>query len=130
MVTWSILISIVFSHWITGWWKTAPLKLNEPREVYLWLDDALQYKPLYFGSYQWASSTWFETGVPFFKLKGMRRLDYFDSFKEATPNIKSFYLVHDNIDDYPDWFLKKKYKIKIIKNYTDRYELVKVELPQ
>jgi 4-amino-4-deoxy-L-arabinose transferase-like glycosyltransferase len=128
IITWSLMIFIVFSHWISGWWSSAPMKVNEPREVYLWIDDVLQYSPLYFGSYQWASSTWFETGTPFFKLKGMRRFDYFDSFKESIPDSKSFYLVHDNIDEYPDWLIKRAPTFKTIKSYTDRYELVKIDL--
>ncbi len=85
-----------------------------------------KYQPLYAGSYQIASSIWYENKIPIYKLRDMSRYDFYDTLPQSLPQEDTFYLVHENWNEIPDWVKKAGYKVEVIKKIDPHYLVVKV----
>lgn len=85
-----------------------------------------EYQPLYAGTYQIASTIWYENKTPIYKLRGMSRYDFFDTLPQSLPQEDAFYLVQENWSEIPDWVKKMGYKAEIVKKIEPHYMVVKV----
>ncbi len=85
-----------------------------------------EYQPLYAGTYQIASTIWYENKMPIYKLRGMSRHDFYDSLSQSLPQEDSFYLVQENWSEIPDWVEKAGYKTSVVKEIEPFFLVVKV----
>lgn len=85
-----------------------------------------QYQPLYAGTYQIASTIWWENKTPIYKLRDMSRFDFFDTLPESLPQEDSFFLVQENWSTIPDWVEKAGYKTSVVQTIEPHYIVVKV----
>lgn len=103
-------------------------KLNEPF-VFSNMDSELKgYTPLFASTYQMASSLWFSTKTPVFKLRGTSRVDFFDTLEGSIPSTNKFYLLKYYNTDLPEWLTAKQPKIVEIKKIEP--DLILVEVTQ
>lgn len=66
------------------------------------------YKPLYGPNYQISSLLTWITGTQIYKLKGLTRIDFFDSLPESMPKTRQFYVLKHITSWWPDHFPKIK----------------------
>lgn len=85
-----------------------------------------EYQPLYAGTYQIASTIWYENKRPIYKLRDMSRPDFYDSLPQSLPQEDSFYLVQENWSVLPDWVEKAGYKTEVVKEIEPHFIVVKV----
>lgn len=85
-----------------------------------------EYQPLYAGTYQIASTIWYENKTPIYKLRDMSRHDFYDSLPQSLPQEDSFYLVQENWSEIPDWVEKAGYKTSVVKEIEPFFLVVKV----
>lgn len=85
-----------------------------------------EFQPLYAGTYQIASTIWYENKVPIYKLRNMSRYDFYDTLPQSLPQEDSFYLVQENWSSIPDWVQKAGYKTSVVKEIDPHFWVVKV----
>lgn len=85
-----------------------------------------EYQPLYAGTYQIASTIWYENKTPIYKLRDMSRYDFYDTLPGSLPQEDSFYLVQENWSKIPDWVEKSGYKTSIVQEIEPHFIVVKV----
>jgi 4-amino-4-deoxy-L-arabinose transferase-like glycosyltransferase len=85
-----------------------------------------EFQPLYAGSYQIASTIWYDNKAPIYKLRDMSRYDFYDTLPQSLPQEDTFYLVQENWSEIPDWVEKAGYKVTVVKEVEPHYLVVKV----
>lgn len=85
-----------------------------------------EYQPLYAGTYQIASTIWYETKTPIYKLRDMSRYDFYDTLPQSLPQEDSFYLIQENWSELPDWVKKAGYNSHVVKEIEPHFWVVKV----
>lgn len=108
--------------------KSGPLyqKITEPIHFKPYQSLVDEYKPLYAGSYQMASSLSYLSKQPVYKLRDMSRYDFFDSLNESLPTQSPFYLLKEIDASLPDWINTAKYQVKEVKHLDSRYQLLEI----
>lgn len=110
------------------WIPSAPDKLSEFSQFEPLLKVRAQYRPLYASTYQMASWVWYETKNPFFKLKGMSRLDLFDTFPEAVPSEFPIYIAMKRYTSMPDWIEQdSQFKVSEVASLENDLVIMKVD---
>lgn len=121
---WGLLFSFILSALFIPSIRGTYEKLQEPflfQELSKLVKD---YQPLYADSYQMASSFWYFSKVPTYKLKEMSRIDFFDTFPQAIPQEDRFYLVQKEGNQLPEWFEKQNWNKTVLKKVSEHYILV------
>lgn len=85
-----------------------------------------QFHPLYAGTYQIASTIWYENKVPIYKLRGMSRYDFYDTLPQSLPHEDTFYVIQENWTSLPDWLIKKGYKTSSVREIEPHFVVMKV----
>ena len=85
-----------------------------------------QYTPLYAGTYQIASTIWYENKIPIYKLRDMSRYDFYDTLPKSVPQEDTFYVIQENWSLLPDWVEEMGYKATVVKELEPHYIVVKV----
>ncbi len=100
---WCIGLSIVLTLLIIPEWPDAVMKtkLREVRQTDELVKAVNNLSPLYSRSYQVAAKLNYELKLPVVKLRGMNRLDFFDTLPESLPTTDRFYLVIEPGDQVP-----------------------------
>lgn len=104
-------------------------KINEP---YLFQDLSSltkDYAPLYADTYQMASSLWYFSKIPVYKLRGISRFDFFDTLSESAPKENHFYLLKSKTNGLPEWISKQQWQIKEIKPVSKEFVLLEFTRP-
>lgn len=115
----------VVSLWIYPWTESATDKLTEVHQIRKSLPAILPYQPLYGGSYQIASTLWYYSGKPTYKVQDMSRPDHYDYWLQSLPTASIFFILREKDESLPGWLLKRKAVTTLIESYG-RFELVKV----
>jgi 4-amino-4-deoxy-L-arabinose transferase-like glycosyltransferase len=123
---WGILFAGLFSQMLFPWTQNAPDKLSEYSQFSPLIKLREKYSPLYASTYQMASSIWYETKVPFFKLNKMSRRDIFDTFPEGTPQFYPIFVVKRSFSDMPNW-IDSSYKVSEVEKVENDFVVMKVE---
>lgn len=87
---------------------------------------AKDYQPLYAINYQLASSFWFYTGQPVYKLSQASRYDFFEIFKESRPLEKEIYVIKQAHNEWPKWMEEDGWRAETIKKLSLEYGFDKV----
>lgn len=90
---WSVLTLSLFAFIGLNFYPKALEKLKENTQYEVLTPFVTSELPMYADSYQMASSLWFKTKKPFYKLKGMTRFDIYDTFPESDPTQSPIYLI-------------------------------------
>jgi 4-amino-4-deoxy-L-arabinose transferase-like glycosyltransferase len=85
-----------------------------------------EFQPLYAGTYQIASTLWYENKVPTYKLRDMSRYDFYDTLPQSLPQEDSFFVIQENWSELPDWVKQSGYKTSVVKEIEPHYIVVKV----
>jgi 4-amino-4-deoxy-L-arabinose transferase-like glycosyltransferase len=99
-------------------------KIEEPYQLRELAYLVQQYRPLYADSYQVASSLWYFSKTPVFKLKDMSRFDFFDTLKEAEPSSSKFYLIQKSGNALPSWIKDTDWTLKLLQTFDGHYLLL------
>jgi 4-amino-4-deoxy-L-arabinose transferase-like glycosyltransferase len=127
-VFWISIFIILGSHVIRPWIPSAPDKLSEFSQFEPLLSIRNQYQPLYASTYQMASWVWYETKNPIFKLKGMSRLDLFDTFPEAIPAQFPIYIAMRRYTSMPDWIEQdSQFKVSEVASLENDLVIMRVD---
>ncbi len=112
-----------------GQYQLIPHKVYETNEFSQLVDQTRAYRPLYLSNYQLAAFFWYKTQTPAYKLKGSRRLDFFDFLPESQPQTRVFFFVRNEEDAWPSWLEEQTAQIQLIKKFQkERFELYRIEL--
>jgi 4-amino-4-deoxy-L-arabinose transferase-like glycosyltransferase len=103
-------------------------KLNEPKKYSEKSAELNQYRPLFASTYQMASSIWFFSKTPTFKLRGQSRYDLFDELPGSIPTTNHFYYLKESYQDLPAGYLEKNYHFKEITSPFDKHNLYEVSV--
>lgn len=117
--------AFVLSLWVYPWLEKAPDKLTEVHKIRALQSKVLPYQPLYGGSYQIASTLWYYSKRPVYKLRAMSRPDQFDYWEGSLPKESPFFVVREKNEPLPEWLQKLKAPNMVILDLGS-YELVKV----
>lgn len=120
------LSALVLSAWIYPWIKQAPDKLMEVHLLRELQAKVMPYQPLYGGSYQIASTLWYYSKTPVYKLRAMSRPDQYDYWEGSLPTESPFYVVREKNEPLPEWLQKLKAPSMVILDLGP-YELLKVD---
>lgn len=104
-------------------------KLAEPVRFKILADLPKTSAPLYASTYQMASSLWYASGVPVYKLRGMSRLDMFDAWEGSLPPKGKFYLLREPGQSLPEAAETENWMVKTIASPAPGTELLEVERP-
>lgn len=104
-------------------------KINEPFVFSGLKEEIKDFTPLFGTTYQMASSLWFETKQPVYKIKGLGRFDYFDQFPVEPLGLKKFYVMKYANQTLPAWMNEPPYSTQKLKEFSHSVELVQVSQP-
>lgn len=108
-------------------------KINEKiEEPYLFQELSSltgEYSPLYASTYQMASSLWYFSKVPVYKLRGISRFDFFDTLPESIPDQNHFYLLKRESNGLPEWISQQQWRWKEVKKITPDFVLLEFNRP-
>jgi len=85
-----------------------------------------QFSPLYAGTYQIASTLWYENKAPIYKLRNMSRFDFYDTLPQSLPQEDSFYVIQESWTSLPDWIKERGYKTSLVREIDPHFIVVKV----
>lgn len=102
-------------------------KIAEPYRFQRLKELPLEAAPLFTSSYQLASSLWYATRTPVYKLAGMNRKDMFDFWELSVPQGDFFYLLRDETLRLPPAY--KNWSIEVVEKPAPGLELLKVSRP-
>ncbi len=124
---WGLFYLVIFMQLALGSNLLLHEKIQEPFLYKKWAQELPQkYQPFYAINYQIASTFWFYTGKPVFKLSQASRYDFFETFQESKPTENIIYVLKQNHHDWPDW-LSYKWKAEEVEKLPLRYEVDRVE---
>ncbi len=121
---WSVIIVVVLTALFVPAIRNSNEKIREPFEFQELSSIAHEYTPLYAASYQMASSLWYFSKVPVYKLQGISRFDFFDTLKEANPEGNRFYLVKRETNGLPEWISQQQWTHREIKKISPDFVLL------
>lgn len=101
-------------------------KLSEPKKYSENIKALDHYRPLYTSTYQMASSIWYFSHIPTFKLRGESRPDFFDQLPESIPSENIFYYLKEDYQDLPDSLIKEGYTFKKLSQPFTKHTLYEV----
>ncbi|WP_413582975.1 ArnT family glycosyltransferase [Bdellovibrio sp. HCB288] len=104
-------------------------KVSEPFDYQKLAKETVEYQPLYGNSYQMSSSLWYFSKTPVFKLSGISRYDYFDTFPEAKPQGNKFYLVKREGNGLPQWLSEQQWTYQEIKRVAPDFVVLEFTRP-
>ena len=99
-------------------------KVSEPYEFQNLAEETKEFQPLYASSYQMASSLWYFSKIPVFKLKDISRFDFFDTLPEAIPQSEVFYLVKRENNGLHPWLSQEQWSGQVVKKIEPDYVLM------
>lgn len=102
-------------------------KLSEPTRYLSLKNLPKENAPLYASTYQIASSLWYASNTPVYKLRGMTRPDMFDYWPQSAPDAARFYLLMYETDVIPEPY--GAYQIRRISSPAPQLQLVEVTRP-
>lgn len=102
-------------------------RLKEPTQFRSLVPLLSEYQPLYASTYQMASSLWYATKKPVYKLQFMNRHDFYDTLSLSRPDVDIFYVVKFTEDYLPEWVYKGPWMVKEIKKIDSQFVLVEVK---
>ncbi|UXR65812.1 glycosyltransferase family 39 protein [Bdellovibrio bacteriovorus] len=126
---WGLIIVLVISTLFTPSLRKLSDKVEEPYVFQKLSSIAYEYSPLYASSYQMASSLWYFSKVPVFKLKDISRFDFFDTLPEAQPQGNVFYLVKRKTNGLPKWISEQQWQMKEIKTISPDFVVLEFTRP-
>lgn len=121
---WSSIIGVVLATMVVPDLRKLNDKISEPYLYQEMAKELTSYNPLYGSSYQMSSSLWYFRQQPVYKLSGISRYDFFDTFPEAKPSGTDFYLVKSQTRKIPDWVGDDGWKSEKIKDLKEGFELL------
>jgi 4-amino-4-deoxy-L-arabinose transferase-like glycosyltransferase len=83
--------------------------------------------PLYASSYQLASSLWYVSKTPVYKLSGMSRMDMYDFWPESIPSEKKFRLLREEGRELPEE--ASSWSVRFMNSPAPGLELLEIERP-
>ncbi|MGZ3770307.1 MAG: ArnT family glycosyltransferase [Bdellovibrio sp.] len=104
-------------------------KIEEPYVFQNLSPLAHEYAPLYAGTYQMASSLWYFSKTPVYKLKGSSRFDFFDTLPASIPSTNQFYLLKRESNGLPQWVFQQQWHMKEIKKISPDFVLLEFKRP-
>lgn len=129
LLFWGGLTAFVLSSMFVPTFRNVYEKLDEPYQFEQMSSLVHEYQPLYADSYQMASSLWYFSKVPTYKLKEMSRIDFFDTFPESTPKGDKFYLLQKVGNGLPRWFFEQKWPMREVKKVSKNFILLEFTRP-
>jgi 4-amino-4-deoxy-L-arabinose transferase-like glycosyltransferase len=121
---WTTIMVIVTATLFVPMIRTLDPKLSEPYELKELSHLAYDFSPLYAGTYQMASSIWYFSKKPTFKLRGISRYDFFDTLNESLPKEKKFFLLKHVSTNLPQWLINEKWEQHTLQRIAPNYELM------
>lgn len=119
----AIVVLVLATLWVPQLRKLSD-KVSEPYEFQTLAQETKEFQPLYASSYQMASSLWYFSKVPVYKLKDISRFDFFDTLPEAIPQQSPFYLIKREANSLPSWISQEQWSGQIIKKIDPDYVLM------
>ena len=119
----SIICLVLATLWVPQL-RNLNTKVSEPYEFQNLAEETKEFQPLYASSYQMASSLWYFSKIPVFKLKDISRFDFFDTLPEAIPQSEVFYLVKRENNGLPPWLSQEQWSGQVIKKIEPDYVLM------
>lgn len=104
-------------------------KIEEPYLLQTLSPLAQEFSPLYASSYQMASSLWYFSKIPVYKLRDSSRFDFFDTLPESMPDKDHFYLLKRKTNDLPGWVSQQQWQMKEIKKISPDLVLLEFKRP-
>ena len=126
---WGAIIAIALATLFIPPLRNLNKKLSEPYDFQMLAAETATYQPLYASSYQMASSLWYFSKTPVFKLKDISRFDYFDTLPEAIPAVNHFYLVEREGNGLPRWISEQQWTYKEIKRISPDFVVLEFTRP-
>ena len=83
-----------------------------------------EFQPLYGSTYQMASSFWYFSKTPTYKLASMGRYDFYDTLSESKPTQSPFYLVTKVGNGLPDWVSEERWSHKQVRQLHGDFVLL------
>lgn len=102
-------------------------KVSEPFLYKSFAPLVKEYQPLYAINYQLASSLWFGSQTPVYKLKGSSRYDFFDTLNHGHPQENLFYLIKQKHHDLPEWLGREGWKTREVETLSSDYLILEVK---
>lgn len=103
-------------------------KVSEPYHLQKIAEEVSTLENVYGSSYQISSSLWYFSKNPVYKLKGISRFDFFDSFEASLPQGQIFYLVKKTSDTLPSWLVEgESWRTVEVQERFNMYQLMKFE---
>ncbi len=129
VIFWGAIVAVVLATLFTPSLRKLSDKVEEPYVFQELSTVAKEVSPLYASSYQMASSLWYFSKVPVFKLKGISRYDFFDTLPEAEPQGNVFYLVKRERNGLPKWISEQQWQMKEIRKISPDFVLLEFTRP-
>ncbi len=101
-------------------------KIKEPSQYLKYNNLVSDFQPLFVDSYQLASSLWYNTKVPVYKLRETNRFDLFDTLAGSTPQTTKFFMMLRKDNSLPKWITQEKWLITEIKKIDSDYVLLEI----
>lgn len=121
---WGLLVGFILSALFVPSVRGVYEKIEEPYVFQEMSALVNEYQPLYADSYQMASSIWYFSKVPTYKLREMSRWDFFDTLPEATPKGNKFYLIKKVGNSLPLWFSEQQWQMREIEKISKNFVLL------
>ncbi len=112
LAIWLFAIPVAGSEIVFDWLPVpGKQKLHEHARFDALIDVVSKREPVYAGSHQMASILSYKLRRNIYKLKGVRRIDFFDFLEESSPKSDLFYAVLFAGQTFPKAILESGYKI-------------------
>ena len=110
---WLVTVAIICSHIFHPWlpWNHKKLKTYELVHYRVFAKLAESYQPFYAPTFQLASKIWYELKIPTYKLKGMSRVDFFDTLPNSTPQAKQYFFAAEKWNTLPEWAIHSGHRL-------------------
>ncbi|AHI07312.1 hypothetical protein BDW_14060 [Bdellovibrio bacteriovorus W] len=108
---WGAIFALVIATLFIPSLRSLNEKIDEPYRLKELSAIVNEHQPLYANSYQVASSLWYFSKIPVFKIKDISRFDFFDTLQEATPQGTFFYLIKPENVKTPAWVFEQGFAI-------------------
>lgn len=118
------LLLLILSAQVIPEFRKVNEKISEPYLMEELSKLAKEYSPLYAPNYQIASSVWYFSKTPIYKIRGMSRFDFFDTLSNSQPNEKHFFFIKYARVNMPDWLNEPEWNQKEIKTINSEITLV------
>ncbi|MNJ91144.1 hypothetical protein D3C87_87890 [compost metagenome] len=124
---WGALYIVVLSTLFTPPLRNLNEKISEPFRLQALKGLPEEYQPLFANNYQVASSLWYFSKIPVYKLNGMSRYDFFDTLDGRNPTGNHFYLLKYERNSLPPWVSEQEWDVSEVKKIAPDFVLLKIE---